>query len=50
MYHEMSRTDRDNYIRINFEGMDEDTRYQYKTYAEMNQNGVNVGSFDFGSK
>lgn len=49
MYHEMSRTDRDNYIRINFEGMDEDTRYQYKTYAEMNQNGVNVGSFDFGS-
>lgn len=30
MYHEMSRTDRDNYIRINFEGMDEDTRYQYK--------------------
>lgn len=49
MYHEMCRTDRDNYVRINFEGMDENTRYQYKTYAERNENGVNIGNFDFGS-
>lgn len=49
MYHEMCRTDRDNYIRINFENMPESLRYQYKTYAERGESGKNIGPFDFGS-
>lgn len=49
MFHEQCRTDRDNYIRINFEGMSEIDRAQYKKYSEQGYTGVDVGTFDFGS-
>lgn len=49
MYHEMCRTDRDKYVKINFDGMSESERYQYKTYAELGESGINVGAFDFSS-
>lgn len=49
MYHEMCRTDRDQYVKINFEGMADEMRHQYKTYAELGQSGINVGEFDFSS-
>lgn len=49
LYHEMCRADRDKYIKINFDGMSESERYQFKTYKERGDNGVDVGPFDFNS-
>lgn len=49
LYHEMCRSDRDKYIKIDFSGMTDKERHQYKTYKELGQNGVDVGLFDFQS-
>lgn len=49
MDHEMCRTDRDKYVKIDFEKINEKMRYQYKTFAEKGLSGINVGPFDFNS-
>lgn len=49
LYHEMCRSDRDKYIKVNFDVMNDDERYQFKTYKELGQSGADVGLFDFGS-
>ena len=49
LYHEMCRTDRDKYVKIDFSSMTTQERAQFKTYQERGENGVNVGPFDFNS-
>lgn len=49
LYHEQCRADRDNYINILFENLTEEEKYQYATYIERGNNGVDIGDFDFNS-
>lgn len=50
MYHEMCRSDRDNYVRIDFSKCKDDLeRHQYKTYTQLGEPGIDVGTFDFNS-
>lgn len=49
MYHEQCRSDRDQFVRIDFSGMSSDDRHQYKTYIERGENGRDFGNYDFSS-
>jgi hypothetical protein len=49
MFHEQCRSDRDQFIRIDFSGMTSNERYQYKTYVERGENGRDSGDYDFRS-
>lgn len=50
MDHEQNRSDRDNYLTIDFSSMpDNSTKYQYMKYTDKGLAGADIGSFDFGS-
>jgi hypothetical protein len=50
MDHEQNRSDRDNYVSIDFSIMpDDNTKYQYKKYTDKGLPGADIGAFDFGS-
>lgn len=49
LYHEMCRTDRDNYIKIDFSKLSSDESYQFKKYKDRKENGADVSVFDYES-
>lgn len=49
LYHEMCRVDRDDYVKIDFSVMNDEERHQFKTYTDLEEEGVDVGNFDFNS-
>ena len=49
LLHEHARTDRDDYITIDFDQIIEGSEKQFYTYTERGRNGENIGEFDFGS-
>lgn len=51
LFHEQCREDRDNYITINWNNIESDnnSRYQFKKYAETGYKGIDWGTFDFNS-
>jgi len=49
-FHEQSRVDRDNYITINWDNIQEDKKYNFKTYSQNGySNGIDIGTLDFNS-
>jgi hypothetical protein len=51
-FHEQCRQDRFNFIIMNYNNVVPHTTnniYQFETYGERNQNGFQIGNFDFGS-
>lgn len=50
VFHEQSRADRDNFIRVNYNNIPEDWRPQYDTYVQRGEvDGFDNGPFDFNS-
>jgi len=49
MFHEQSRSDRDQYVRIDFSSMTDNERAQYKTYGERGLNGRDYANYDYKS-
>lgn len=49
IFHEQSRTDRENYISVNYNNIEPSWRYQYYTYTQQGYSGLNYGTFDFDS-
>jgi hypothetical protein len=49
LFHEQSRADRDNFIRINWDNIRDNMEHNFRTYVESNQNGLDLGDFDFNS-
>lgn len=47
MDHEQNRSDRDNYLSIDFSKMPADEKYQYTKYTDKGLPGADVGDFDF---
>jgi hypothetical protein len=48
-WHEQSRTDRDGKIKINWSNIQSGAEHNFKTYKERGYDGVNWGTYDFGS-
>lgn len=50
LYHEQCRVDRDNYINIDTSELtDHRDIYQFETYEDLGENGMDIGDFDFNS-
>ncbi len=49
LFHEQSRSDRDNFIVINSSNIASGMSHNFNTYFQNNLNGVDIGSFDFNS-
>lgn len=49
LFHEQSRSDRDNYITILWDNIKPDRRHNFQTFAELGYDGTNIGTFDFNS-
>lgn len=49
LFHEQSRTDRDEFITINFENIEQGRENNFQTYAEQGIAGDQTGPFDFNS-
>ena len=49
LWHEQTRTDRDQFIRINTENIESGREDNFKTYAELGSDGFNRGPLDLGS-
>lgn len=49
LFHEQSRSDRDNFIVINTSNIVSGQAHNFNTYFQNNLNGVDVGPFDFSS-
>ncbi len=48
-FHEQCRTDRDNYITINWNNIKSDKQHNFRTYVESGYSGENINQFDFNS-
>ncbi|MCM1078652.1 MAG: M12 family metallopeptidase [Bacteroidales bacterium] len=48
-FHEQSRTDRDQYITVYFENIENDKKSNFHTYQEDGYEGFNIGDFDYNS-
>ncbi|MGV3766473.1 MAG: M12 family metallopeptidase [Chitinophagaceae bacterium] len=48
-YHEQSRSDRDNFIVVNWDNIRPNMQHNFRTYVERNIPGLEIGTFDFGS-
>jgi len=46
-YHEQSRADRDKYITVNWENIEPGKEHNFKTYADKNESGTDIGSYDY---
>jgi len=49
LWHEQSRCDRDNYVDIHWENMEERYWGNFQTYGEQGFNGADIGAYDFAS-
>lgn len=49
LWHEQSRTDRNNFIVVNWSNIQSGKEHNFKTYAEQGEDGFTRGSFDFNS-
>ncbi len=49
LYHEQSRADRDTHVEILWQNIIPGNEFQFQTYVERGQDGIDLGSFDFGS-
>lgn len=50
LFHEQTRQDRDNYVKVNFDLMTSDSqKYQYRKYTESGYTGFDYKTFDFNS-
>lgn len=49
MYHEQSRTDRDNFITINWANIIDGVEHNFRSYAQNGFQGSQFGAFDFNS-
>lgn len=50
LFHEQARTDRNNFIRINYNNVRPGFAYAFDTYAQRGYAGFNHGTFDFNSR
>jgi hypothetical protein len=48
-YHEQSRVDRDEYITINWDNIEDGKEHNFKTYEERELTGTDIGNYDYGS-
>lgn len=49
LFHEQCRSDRDNYITINWNNIEKGKEYNFQTFIATGEAGANIGPFDFGS-
>ena len=49
LFHEQSRTDRNNSIIVNFNNIQSGLEHNFRTYSEQGYQGFQIGAFDFGS-
>ncbi|QDG49900.1 hypothetical protein FIV42_03825 [Persicimonas caeni] len=49
LWHEQSRADRDDHVRILWENIPDDKHYAFETYADKGYGGLDIGAYDLGS-
>ena len=49
LFHEHCRSDRDNYVTVNYNNIPSDSRHNYRKYTEEGISGTDHGEFDFNS-
>lgn len=49
LWHEQSRADRDTYVTVHLENVDEGFAHNFETYIQSKDDGVDVSGYDFGS-
>ena len=49
LFHEQSRTDRNNSIIVNFNNIESGKEHNFRTYTEQGYQGFQIGAFDFNS-
>ncbi len=48
-FHEQSRADRNSFISINWNNIRPEMQFNFQTYVEQGENGLDIGTFDFES-